>query len=131
MKVHKKTYIQTTLMDGSHRGAQEVESRDWEKVDLPPDTDSFFFFDQAVTVEEIDGDEFEWYSTPKNESSWYYIDARLLSLEEFKLEFADNPYTDGMVEQMEQKNIETMIITASGQITYYEEGDILIDSEDI
>jgi len=131
MKVHKKTYLQRTLTDGSITGAQEVESRDWEKMDLPPDTESFFFFDQAVAIEEIDGDEFKWYSTPTNESSWYYINARLLSLEEFKLEFADNPYIDEMVEQMEQKNVETMIITASGQITYYEEGDILLDSEDI
>ena len=131
MKVNKKTYVQTVLMNGLHTEAQEVESRDWEKLDLSPDTESFFFFDQAVAVEEIDGDEFEWYSTAKNKSFWYYINARLLSLEEFKLEFGDNPYIDEMVEQMEQKNIETMIITASGQITYYEEGDILIDYEDI
>lgn len=107
---------------------QEVESRNWEEIDLPEKTEAFFFFDEAVITKTIDEYEFEWPSTAENESPWYYLNARLLTLEEFKLEFADNPDIDATILYMKEHNVETMIVTASGQPTPYDEGDILVEN---
>ena len=130
MEVLKRIYIHTIPIRGIISEPQEVESRDWEKIDLPENTEAFYFFDQAIIIETINGYEFEWYSTRENTSPWHYVNAHLLTLEEFKLEFADNPHTDTMLAQLKEDNIETIIVTASGQPMPYEEGDILIDSDD-
>lgn len=130
MEVLKRIYIHTISMGGIPSEPQEVEGRDWKKIDLPENTEAFYFFDQAVIIEKINGYEFEWYSTYENTSPWHYVNARLLTLEEFELEFADNPHIDAMAEQLKEQGIETIIVTASGHPTPYEEGDILVELED-
>lgn len=122
MEIRKRTYVRFVTMMGI-LPPREVESRDPDELDIPPSTQGFVFYDEAVIVAEG----FEWPSLPANESPPHYVNARVLTLEEFQNEFANQQGVDQFVEQLRDQGEEKVVVTAAGQAAPWTEGAVIVE----
>lgn len=129
----RKTFLQLTYPPPNPDVLKKVETRDWRELDIPKDTIAFIFFDILVLTMEYEGEMVEFESNSFNESPIHYINAELLSLNEFADAYPENYEKFSLyIESFEERTglvAENIIITNEGIVFVYKEGDIIIDLE--
>jgi hypothetical protein len=89
LNLSKKTYVYyicRPLIDSPVDTMHEVDARDPQQAiaDMPEDAIAFYYFDVISTVVEVDGRAVELKSGGLNRTKEYYVDAKLLNLEQVK-----------------------------------------------